>query len=162
MGNYDHKFFEADELIKDGKIAEAKTVLEDIIEEQPDYGRAHNHLGWIFETKLKEYAKAEEHYRSAMVFSPEYPAAYINYAYLLSTIGKFTELENHLNKCLSIQGVSKSTIHNEFGLMYEVQCDMESAISSYKKAIINSVDDKTIETYQANIERCKKKIELLK
>jgi len=97
---YDEMFFEADQLIAEKQIGKAMQLLYDIINEQPDYGRAHNHLGWIYETKYRDYAKAEEHYRAALAYAPEYPAVYQNYAVLLSTVRKFTDLEKVLEKAL--------------------------------------------------------------
>jgi hypothetical protein len=45
--NYDldNMFFEADNLIKDSKIGDAYQLLLRIVETDPSYGRAYNHLG---------------------------------------------------------------------------------------------------------------------
>jgi hypothetical protein len=47
--NYDldNMFFEADNLIKDSKIGDAYQLLLRIVETDPSYGRAYNHLGWL-------------------------------------------------------------------------------------------------------------------
>ena len=53
--NFDleEKFLKADRLISENKISEAAHLLEEILHEAPDLGKAHNHLGWLYETKFK-------------------------------------------------------------------------------------------------------------
>jgi tetratricopeptide (TPR) repeat protein len=67
----EEKFMDADNMIKDNYIAEAVRLLNEILAEAPDFGKAHNHLGWIYETKIKDYDKATEYYRLALKFSPD-------------------------------------------------------------------------------------------
>ena len=57
MSSYDNlefedMLFEADELIRSNKISDAVSLLEGIIAQAPDFGKAYNHLGWGYETKL--------------------------------------------------------------------------------------------------------------
>ncbi len=153
----DEKFFEADELIKDNKIGQAQELLLEIVNEEPTYAKAHNHLGWIYETKLRDYPKAESHYQLAIKFDPFYTASYYNYAAVLSTQKRWNELEELLNNALKVREINQATIHNEFGIMYEVQGDFEKAIKSYKSAALESLDMKTIELYKSSIERCRTK-----
>lgn len=157
----EEKFIEADNLIKDNYIADATRVLNEILAEAPDFGKAHNHLGWIFETKIKDYVKAAEHYKYALKFSPEYAASYYNYAILLSTTRNYDELEKLLNDALKITGINFATIYNEFAIMYEAKGNYEEAIKNYKLYIQNSYDNKMIETAADSIKRCERKKELL-
>jgi tetratricopeptide (TPR) repeat protein len=161
--NFDleEKFLTADRLISENRLSEAAKALEEILEEAPDFGKAHNHLGWLFETKFKNLKRAEEHYRLALKFSPDYTAAYYNYSYLLSSLRKFDELEKLLNDSIKVSGISYATIYNEFGLMREVQGKYEDAIHYFKLHIQNSFDSKTIETAAESIRRCERKKELL-
>ncbi len=154
----DEKFFEADQLIKDGKYAQALELLTEVITEMPEHGRSHNHIGWIYETKYSDYAKAEKHYKAALAFSPEYPAIYYNYAILLSTTAKFEELNTLLQKAMDVTGINKATIHNEFAIMYEAQQKYNKAIDSFNQNILHLYDNKLIETARASIDRCKSKM----
>jgi tetratricopeptide (TPR) repeat protein len=153
----DRLFFKADNDIKDGNIVEAFDNLTYIIEQDLEYGRAYNHLGWIYETKYKNYAKAEECYRLAMKYSPDYLPIYLNFAILLSTLEKFDELEAHLEKAFTISGINKAKIWNEYGIMYEMKSQFESAIQAYKKAVEFSLVNEDIDVYEQSIERCRKK-----
>lgn len=154
----DDKFFEADNLIKDGKIGEASALLHEIITEVPEYGRAHNHLGWIYETKFNDYAKAENHYRAALQFSPEYPPVYYNYSILLSTLGRYNDLEELLKKAEQVPGINKATLSNEYAIMFEAMGRYNDAIQHYKQYIRYSYDNKNVETGKASIERCQTKM----
>ena len=161
--NFDleEKFLKADRLISENKLGEAAKMLEEILEEAPDYGKAHNHLGWLFETKFKNLTRAEEHYRLALKFSPDYTAAYYNYCYLLSSLRKFDELEKTLEHAIRVSGISYATIYNEYGLLREMQGELDDAIHYFKLHIKNSFDAKSIETAAESIKRCERKKELI-
>ena len=152
---------EVDQLISDNKIPDAISLLHEILAEEPDYGRAHNHLGWIYDVKLKMLEKAEEHYKLAIKFSPDYPSGYTNYAYLLSSQRRYAELEVVLKKADLCPTINRATISNEYGIMYESMGKFDDAIIFYKNNILYTFDNKVIDTAVANIERCKRKKELL-
>ncbi len=156
----DDLFFEADQLIKDQRISDAIVKLNAILAEAPDYGRAHNHLGWIYETKYKDFTKAYEHYRLAIKFTPDYAAVYYNYAILLSTLRKFDELEDLLNQALKVPGINFATIYNEYAIMYEAQGKLDDAIYHYKLYAQNLYDHKLIDVAVESIDRCKRKKEI--
>lgn len=153
----DNLFFEADNLIKDNLIGDAHNKLLVIVKKNPNYGRAYNHLGWLFETKYKDLNKAEEYYQKALENSPEYIPIYLNYAICLSTMGKYDKLKDFLEKAMQVPGVNKSQLNNEYGIMYEMQGDFEKAISYYQAAINQSLNNKDISIYQESIERCIRK-----
>jgi tetratricopeptide (TPR) repeat protein len=157
----EEKFYEADKMINDGRISDAAHLLEAILIEAPDFGKAHNHMGWLYETKFKNFVKAEEHYKLALKFSPEYPAGYYNYAYLLSTLRRYEELETLLNDAIKVPGVSYSTIYNEFGLLNEALGQFNEAIHYFKLYIHNVFDTKSIDSATDSIKRCEKKMQIL-
>lgn len=154
---FETNFLKADDLIRENKISDAIELLESIIYEEPDFGKAHNHLGWIYETKLQNGKKAELHYKQAIKSDPAYTASYINYSYLLSNQNRFDELKTHLDKAILVAGINKATIYNEYAIMFELQGNYKEAVSSFKKAIQHCLDVKIIETYTGNIARCKQK-----
>ena len=165
MSSYDHLEFEdllleADELIRSNKIADAIHLLEGMISQAPDYGKAYNHLGWVYETKLKEYALAETMYKQCLAYHPEYPPVYLNLSIVLSTLGKHVELEQLLTKGLKVPGVDKAAIYNEFGILYEMQLDYVRATQNFKLAIQHSFNDLNIDNYLKSINRCRIKTEV--
>lgn len=152
----------ADQLIKENKNAEAIEVLEAIIAEAPDFGKAYNHLGFIFETKYQDYTKAEELYKLALKFAPNYTAVYYNYAIVLSTLKKWKELEDLLRQAETIPTINRATIANEYAIMYEMRGLYDEAILKYKEYINYVFDNKQIDNALASIERCERKKEMLK
>lgn len=156
------RFLKADELIKEKKISEALEILHSIVQTDPSFGKAYNHLGWTYIYHLSDYKKAEEYYKNAIKYDPSYTATYMNYAYLLSMQRRYNELETLLKQSLKIEGINKDSVYNEYGIMYELKNNYKDAVIAFKEAIKNSLDANIITTYQANIFRCKTKAGFLK
>jgi tetratricopeptide (TPR) repeat protein len=154
---YDEQFFEADQLINDGHIVRATEMLEAIINEQPDYGRAHNHLGWVYERHYRDYIRAEQHYRAALAYEPNYVPIYLNYAALLSTMTKFKDLETLLDRAITIAGMNRPAVYNEYGILHELQGKFDPAIENYRKAIAESINTKDVDIYEDSVRRCERK-----
>ncbi|WP_034257611.1 tetratricopeptide repeat protein [Altibacter lentus] len=147
--------------IKNGQYDEATNKLEKIIDMDPNFGKAYNHLGYLYEVKFKEYEKGETLYKLCLEKSPMYPAVYYNYAVLLSTLEKYDTLKELLDQAITIPGITKSTIYNEYAIMYEQQGKLAEAIEHYKKAALNTLDKSVLERAKGSIERCKMKQEFL-
>ncbi len=149
------------ELIRSNKIADAVNLLEGIIAEAPDYGKAYNHLGWVFETKLKDIRVAETMYKQCLAYNPDYPPVYLNLSIALSTLGKYDEVEALLKKALEVPGVEKSAIYNEYGILFELRQEYNAAIEKYKDAIRFSLSDVNVDTYSKSMNRCRTKRDIL-
>jgi Tfp pilus assembly protein PilF len=154
-------FAQADKLLNDGVIMEAVDKLGQILKRNPRFGKAYNHLGWVFETKYKNMARAEEYYKAAMQYAPNYNAAFLNYSYFLSNQGRFDELKSHLDMVSNIPGIAKDTIYNEYAIMYEMQGNPQTAMDYYHKAGMVTLDNGKLEKYKEGIDRCIRKIEIL-
>ncbi len=157
----DDLFYEADAKIKEGHYADAMQTLEAIVADAPEYGKAYNHLAWLYDTKYRNQSKAAEYYEKCLQYEPEYSPVYLNYAAVLSTMNKWKELEELLNKALDVSGVDKASIYNEYGIMNELKGNYEEAIGKYKEAMRCTLVTENIDTYQSSIKRCQKKKELL-
>jgi len=147
--------------IRDGFYEEAENKLEKIIDLDANFGKAYNHLGYLYEVKFKEFEKGETLYKLCLEKSPMYPPVYYNYAVLLSTLGKYDELKDLLDTALNIPGITKSTIYNEYAIMYEQRGQLDEAVEYYKKCALDTLDKSAIERAKASIERCKMKKEFL-
>lgn len=157
----DELFFEANQLTRENKTTEAITVLRKILSIDPIYGKAFNHLGWVYETKYQDYAKADEFYKLGLKYSPEYPPVYHNYAVVLSTMHRFDELAELLEKALKVPGINHAKIWNEYGIMYEFQGQFDKAIEAYEKRILYLLDQKSIDQGAQSIQRVRRKKEIL-
>jgi Tfp pilus assembly protein PilF len=154
-------FAQADRLLNEGSIMEAVEKLTQILKRNPRFGKAYNHLGWVYETKYKNTQRAEEYYKAAMKYAPDYNAAYLNYSYFLSNAGRLDELKEHLDKISQISGIARDTIAGEYAIMYEIKGEIETATDYYRKAAITTLDNLKLDRYKQGIERCRKKKELM-
>ena len=154
-------FFEADKAIAEDRIAKAHQLLRGLLDRWPDFGKAYNHLAFIYETKYRDPAQAERFYLKCLETAPEYPAAYLNYAVLLCTQERMEDLLNLLEKAKNVPGINKSKLYNEYGIMHEVQGQFESARKHYRLAVQYSFSDQEIENYEQSIRRVEQKIHLL-
>lgn len=148
---------QANDDIRDGRFEEATKKLETIINENANFGKAYNHLGYLYEVKYRDLEKGETLYKLALEKSPLYAPTYYNYAVLLSNLRKFDELNELLESALNIPGIDKATIYNEFGIMNELQGNLEAAIDFYRKSAVNSFDITFIDRTKQSIDRCKLK-----
>ncbi len=151
-------FEDADKKIEDGLFTKAKNILETIVEEDPSFGKAHNHLGWLKEHKYNDLVMAEKHYQLAIQFDSYYSPTYFNYVYLLRKQDRYEEALVILQKSVKIPTVYKPDLHNEFGYTLELQEQYEPAIIAYQVAIRSCLDSDKIEVLEKDIQRCKKKI----
>ncbi len=154
-------FFEADQLIDENKIIEAKEMLYEIIAEFPDYGRAHNHLGWLYNIKFNNYPKAKMHLELAVKFAPDYHAAYSNYAYLLIDMNMYDDMISFGEKIVRTSVVDKSTILNKMGQAYELKGEIMEAHKYYKLAVKETLNNKALDAIYASINRVKGKMSFL-
>lgn len=153
-------FLKVDDLFSKGEFAEGKTVLEEILENEPGYGRAHNHMGWLYYAKLDDNVKAEYHYKLAIKFAANYPAPYINLTYLLNNMNRHTELVAHVEVALKVEGTVKSVLYNELGKSYEINGHYTEATNAYKSAIKYSLHKEEMINLNENLDRVKNKVNL--
>src|SRR5258708_19871162 len=100
--NSEELYLEAEADIKNNNYAEAFKKYESILYEEPDSAPAHNSLGWLYKTQFDDYAKAENHFLTAIRCDPMYPHSYFHIATLLMVRQPFTELRLPLSQYLPI------------------------------------------------------------
>lgn len=148
---------QVDKLFDAGEYAEGRRVLEEILEMEPDCGRAHNLLGWLHYYKLDNFRKAEYHYKLALKFSPKYPAVWTNYVNLLNYMGRFDEMKECAFKALEIPGINKSVIYNQLGQAHEVNGWLEDGMKYYQEAYMKAVNKNDYKLFLENFTRTKSK-----
>jgi tetratricopeptide (TPR) repeat protein len=157
MNWIEEMFLNVDVLLTKGEFTEVKKLLETILAEEPDYGRAHNHLGWIYYSKLDDYNKGLYHLDLAVKFDPEYAAGYLHSAYILNHLNLADRLRKLIDEALTVKGVSKSILYSELAKSYEINGDFKKAMGNYKNAIRHSLNNDEITALEKDMERAKKK-----
>lgn len=153
----EEKFLEVEKLFEEGNFIEGKKVLEDILEQEPGYGRAHNHLGWLYYAKFDDFERAGYHLRLATKFAPEYPPGFLNYAYLLQYTNKHSELVTHATEALKVEGVNRSLIYTELGKSYEMSGQYKEASKAYLDAKRFCLNKRDMTLIEEHLERVKAK-----
>ena len=115
---------------KSGSERRAKAVLNNILLEDPKYGKAHNHIA-AYKNKENDAVEAEKHYKLAIDFTPEYGPSYLNYAYLLSEAKRYDDLRDILTKAESVDDVNKSNLARSGRIIMKIPSNM-------KKQLINT------------------------
>ena len=118
--NSEELYLEAEADIKNNNYAEAFKKYESILYEEPDSAPAHNSMGWLYKTQFDDYAKAENHFLTAMKCDPLYPHAYFHMAALLMDMERFDELRQHLDRCLRVRTIDKSWVYGRCALSEEL------------------------------------------
>ncbi|MBL7937360.1 MAG: tetratricopeptide repeat protein [Bacteroidia bacterium] len=153
-------FLKVDDFYSKGEFAEGKKILEEILESEPGYGRAHNHLGWLYYVKFDDFERAEYHYKLAIKFANDYPGTYMNLTYLLNYLNRYGELKKHVDVALNIDGTVKSVLYNELGKAHEINGFYAEASKAYKAAIRFSLNKDEMATLNENLLRVKNKVNL--
>jgi tetratricopeptide (TPR) repeat protein len=159
--NIEELFLEAEADIKKNAHVDALRKYETILYDEPDHAPTHNSLGWIYKTQFDDYKKAEVHFCAAIKSDPNYPHPYFHYAVLLTDMERYDELKKHLDKCLKIPTIEKSWVYYRYAIAEELNMHFDTAINFFERAILNSLNDEKIKEYHIDIERCKKKIEIM-
>jgi tetratricopeptide (TPR) repeat protein len=160
--NSEELYLEAEADIKNNNYAEAFKKYESILYEEPDSAPAHNSMGWLYKTQFDDYAKAENHFLTAIRCDNLYPHSYFHIAALLMDMERFEELTKHLEKCLKVRTIDKSWVYGRYALMEELKSDFEKSIYYFEKAILGSQNDEKIKDYRHDIERIEMKKEINK
>jgi len=158
--NSEELYLEAEADIKNNNYAEAFKKYESILYEEPDSAPAHNSMGWLYKTQFDDYAKAENHFSTAVKCDPLYPHSYFHIAALLMDMERIEELSRHLERCLRVRTIDKSWVYGRYALMEELRPDYDKAIFYFEKAILASQSDDKIKDFKQDIERCKMKMEI--
>lgn len=147
----------AEKAFEQNDYLEGMRFLEEALTIEPHYGKAHNHMGWLYLFQIVDWAKAETHLQLALRYAPTYNAPYIHMSHMLFEKGRFEELTALLEKAMTLGCVQKSFIYNEYGRMAEVKGKLRKAVRFYKTAVRWSFNDQELNVYKDNIRRCRDK-----
>lgn len=135
MQDVENLFLEVGKAIDERDISGAKNLLEEILFIDPGYGRAHNHLGWIYETKIKDFKRAKRHYELAIKFCQKtYPVVYVNFGYLLIEFGELEYAEAVIEEGITVSGSDKATLLYQKGKIAEHRQNYIEALRTYQLA----------------------------
>jgi hypothetical protein len=145
------KAFESNDFVK------GMEYLEEALMSDPHFGKAHNHMGWLYIYHLKDWTKAEKHLGMAMRYTPGYAPVYIHLSGMLLEQGRFEDLEKLLEKAQGVGGVQKAFVYNTKARIQEIKGRYKKAIALNKQAVKWCLNDQELNNLKAEIKRCRKK-----
>ncbi|MBL6448836.1 hypothetical protein JMN32_21165 [Fulvivirga sp. 29W222] len=158
--NTEEYILKAKDHIDSWDYIQAKRLLMEILEDQPDNGRAHQLLGWIYASQLNQYDMAEIHFKMAIRFEPYHTTTYSDYIYLLKMTSRYKEMVEFAEKAEKIRGINLAYIQRNKAEAFEMLRDYNNAASTYSEAIINALDEDLISSCERGIERIARKIKI--
>ena len=161
INNAEKEFLTVRDLLREGKAGESLEQLNLVLTRYPDFGKAQAFLGHIHFRYFRDYVKAEEILKAAMVHSAHYDEVYYDYAELLLVTEKYTETVAVLNKSLEVSGIKKEKIYLLFGKLYERQGRYDEAVEYYNKGMLYTFSIREMDNFQLDIERCIRKKNLI-
>jgi tetratricopeptide (TPR) repeat protein len=152
------QFLKADKLYDNGEYSECKRLLLDLLDDEPGCGKAHCLLGWIYYSQLDDFERATCHMKMAIRFAPAYPAAFVNYLFLLNYLNRYDELLAHVENALKVDGVPKCLVYRELGKSHELNGSYKKASKAYKEALRFSTAKHEVDLAEESMNRVKQKI----
>jgi tetratricopeptide (TPR) repeat protein len=123
----------ADKAISENKMDMARQYIGRLVELLPASKRAH----YIFATFLdsqREDTEAEKEYHKTIAIDPNFAAAYNNYAYFLSRLGRYPEALDALKKYAELKPLEPNP-HDSMGEIYLWMGDYTNSIKEYENSL---------------------------
>ncbi len=129
----------AAELIKQGNLAEARSLCEEAIKLDPKYPDSYLLLAGV-EVAAKEYVAALETYRKVLKQEPKNKDALLYYGVTLAETGKTAEAVKVLENLVAIKDTEESSVDQAVGYFYlaKVQAQaghLDSAIAALEQSL---------------------------
>ena len=154
---YEQYIRKAEKLFEEYMIEEGKMILEGLLEEEPGYGKAHNHLGWMYLYHEDEEEKAEMHLKYSILFDPSFAPTYLHLACLYIRKNEYQKALEILEKGLEAKDAYKVLIYELKGQSYEGLEQYSTALKNYKSALRFALNDWEASSIETNIKRTRKK-----
>lgn len=94
-----------------GRYAEARRLLERVLEEEPAHGVAHGMLGWMCWSLVEDHERALMHFRNAVRWAPGHVTSWMHYLGLLAGDGLEEELHGAYHRALGVAGIDRTEVH---------------------------------------------------
>ncbi len=116
-----------------GDLAGAVAAHEEALRQDPTYGQAHVELIALY-GGLKNWTKAEEHYRAAVALGADPEEAHYNHGVLLGLQERWDEAADAYRLALEVNPLNPRA-HNNLGQILERRRAFEDAATSYQRAV---------------------------
>jgi tetratricopeptide (TPR) repeat protein len=125
--------FEANVAAAQGRRAEAKALLQQVLAINPQSARAHLTLGMLAMDE-RNVEEAGTQFKKALEAEPDMPEANYRLGNLALATGNLAEAETR-HKAALAQDPFKEEAYNDLGLIFSVTGRFDDAVKAYKKAL---------------------------
>ena len=154
----EEKYLQAKEELAYGETPKALNLLNELITNDPLYGRAHFQLGKIYYYDLKDYQTAGYHFKTCMEIDPLFSDNYFHYLSLVVYLKMDKQVNAIATAALNTPGVQSSSIYELLGLYAEKNKQWDKALDAYRKAYMEATTKDQLESTEESIARVKLKI----
>jgi len=155
----EEKYLQAVDELAYGETSRGLKLLNEIINNDPAYARAHYQLGRIFYYDIKDYQAAGYHFQTCAELEPAFPDMYVPYLELLVFLDMEKKASGIAGKALTVAGVNASAVYKQLGLMQEKHKDWSRALQAYRDAFMEVTDKEEKVDIDDCIARIKQKMQ---
>ncbi|MEO8590688.1 MAG: hypothetical protein ABI432_15035 [Flavobacteriales bacterium] len=141
-----------------GRYAEARRLLEVVLEAEPSHGVAHGMMGWISWALLDEPERALVHFRCGVRWAPGYVNTWMHYLSVLAANGSEEELHEAFASALQVPGVDRAAVYAIVAHYLERSGRPALALAQYRNALSASVTASGETEYRTHIRRLRTRL----
>ncbi|HYV90188.1 MAG TPA: hypothetical protein VE978_00300 [Chitinophagales bacterium] len=156
--DYEEVLLKVDRMFYYDKYVLGKRLLEEVLEKEPGFGPAHFRLGWIYWARLNYYEQAEDHFKLALKFAPEYPLTYYSYACMLNEMNHSGKLKSVAENGMKVRGVSRFFLYSILGKSREKNNRLEEAHDHYQMALKHAFIAYETDELKMNLKRVREQL----
>lgn len=139
-----------------GRYAEARELLDRVLEEEPSCGVAHGMLGWILWALVNDHERALVHFRHAVRWAPREVNNWMHYLNLLAGDGLEDELHEAYGRALDVAGIDRAHVHALLARYLERSGRRERAGDLYRSAMNSALTATEERAYRAEMLRLRR------
>ena len=149
-------------LMATGRYAEARRLLESVLEAEPAHGVAHGMMGWICWALIDDHERALVHFRCAVRWAPGHANTWMHYLNLLAGDGLEEELHEAYLTALRVAGIDRAAVHTIVAQYMERSGRHEMALSQFRHALRASTTAAAESDSRAHIRRLRTRLRRLR
>ena len=154
----EEKYLQAVEELSYVETPKALNLLNELITNDPLYGRAHFQLGKIYYYELQDYQTAGYHFKTCMEIEPLFPDNYFHYLSLVVFLKMDKQVKLVAAAALKTPGASAASIYELLGLYAEKNKEWNKALQAYRNAFMESTMKEQLESTEESISRIRLKM----
>lgn len=136
-----------------GRYAEAREILDRVLEEEPSSGVAHGMLGWILWALVNDHERALIHFRHAVRWAPKEVNTWMHYLNLLAGDGLEDELREAYGRALEVAGIDRAQVHALLARYLERSGRRAAAGDVYRQAMDRALTSAEERAFRAEMLR---------